>query len=101
MILSATAGWIAEIAHDIRDSNIISTELRAAALQSSDKYRIVQIADATITVERKRGGWDYRINHVDYKLRQFEQALMMATFLPDVEQEATTWYKPSFRSIRV
>ena len=66
------------------------TEVRTAALQSSSKCRILQVAHAIIAVERKRGGWDYRINRVDYSLRQFEQALMMAVSLPDVEPEETT-----------
>lgn len=59
-------------------------------MQSHGKCRILQIANATIAVERKRSGWDYRINGVDYSLRQFEQALMMAVSLPDVEPEETT-----------
>ena len=76
------------------------TELRTVALQSSDKCRILQAADATIAVKRKRGSWNYRINGVEYSLRQFEQALMMAVSLPDVEPEETTCIKPVFRSIR-
>ena len=64
------------------------TELRTAALQSPDKCRIFEVADATIRVERKARGWDYRINGVDYSLRQFEQVLMMAVSLPVVAQLA-------------
>ena len=66
------------------------TELRTAALQSSDKCRVFEVADATIRVERKARGWEYRINGIDYSLRQFEQALMMTVSLPYIEPEATT-----------
>ena len=62
------------------------TELRTAALQSPDKCRIFEVADTTIRVERKARGWEYRINGLDFSLRHFEQALMMATSLPVVAQ---------------
>ena len=62
------------------------TELRTASLQSSDKCRILQVAEATIAVQRKRDGWHYRINDLEYHLPHFEQALMIATSLPKVGQ---------------
>lgn len=52
-------------------------QVRLVAQTRADKCFSLQIGDAAVAIQHKRGGWEYRINGVSYSVRSFEQALAM------------------------